>query len=757
MKKRIVKILIATILFSVYLFSIFTPQKAFLTEVFAASAEESATAEDTNANTEKREYAVIFVKFSDTDEFSEEFLQTIKRTYNDSKQSVKKYFSKVSRGKYEVNFNFISQVAVSLNEKQKYYEPKYYYSSSNDAYEVVNEDGYDNRYFLDDKPCKPQKIGAKRHIDRLLREQSLIRDVISSLKTIDESFVLDGDGDGIVDGVNFIFQTSDGALDAASWDDVLWQHKSSLIIYNEKSFEKEYYIPDDTIIEVKDFLPKSINGKAVKNYQIFPASELKSRDKLLIDNDGLGIYSPTILCHELMHDLGLGDYYSYEEEGEYKSVGDLDIMGSSGVLPSAPLVYTACRLGFISDDEVSPIENSGRYTIFPSNGDNAIKGYKLVLNDYEKTGEYFMIEARSNEGDFIDASLKNSGVIIYRINEKNGYINSDGEVGNKNYANAYGDNEVYVFRIGGGKIYDGRNDYSYAVLNGKDKNHYHYEEKSKFDGSTIGTTDKSVCKPVIDENSGFLVTPITYGNGENSGIKLSNITENADGSYSFDIEFDDQKKQLNYGGVSTYYDGRRTVKWNGGLREGTVSIYAYPAESLVKYKDGDYVLKKKFSPDAIESGSLNGVALTYQGRFIASYAWAFIPEFTDFTALFLTYEEDSEKTAVFVGVLNAPALSFKEYFFGTTKWVVAVIVLGVICGALIIGAIVFFAVKEFKNKKEEAEPLEDTIEALSEKFGENYWMGEGNSENEEDAEIADKSSTDDAEVTIKPPFKKTKE
>lgn len=742
MKKPSLKIFIAVILFSVCLFSLFTPKKAFLAEAFAAYGEESATKNDATANTEKKEYAVIFVKFSDTEEFSEEFLRTIKRTYTDSKQSVKEYFSKVSRGTCEVDFNFISQTAVSLNEKQKYYEPKYYYSSSNDAYEVVNEDGYDNRYFLDGEPCKPQKIGAKRHIDRLIREQSLVREVVSSLKSVDESLFLDGNTDGIIDGVNFIFQTSDGVLDAAAWDDILWPHKSSLLIYNEKTFEKEYYIPDDTVIEVKDFLPKSINGKSVKNYQIFSASELKARDKLLIDDDGFEIYSPSTLCHEIMHDFGVGDYYSYEEEGEYKSVGDLDIMGISGILPSAPLLYTACRLGFIGDEEVIPIENSGRYTIFPSDSDNAVKGYKLVLNDYEKTGEYFMIEARSNEGNFIDAALKNSGVIIYRINEKNGYINSDGEVGNKNYANAYGDDEVYVFRTGGGKIYDGRNDYSYAILNGEDKNYYHYEEKSKFDGSTIGTTDKLVYKPVIDENSGLLITPITYGNGENSGIKLFDISKNADGSYSFDIEFDDQKTKLSYGGVSTYYDGRKTVNWNGGLRSGTVSVYAYPAESLVKYKDGDYVLRKQFSSDAVESGNLNGVAFTYQSQFTASYAWAFVPEFTDFTALFITYEGGNEKNVVFAGVLNAPALSFKEYFFGTTKWVAAVIVLGVACGALIVGAIVFFAVKEFKRKKEEADSEDDSIEALSEKFGENYWMTEENNENAEAQEGADQSLTD---------------
>lgn len=740
MKKPSFKILIAAILFSICLFSVFTPKKAFRTEAFAAAMEESANEKGVDekgltADTEKREYAVIFVKFSDTEEFSEEFLRTIKRTYAGSKQSVKEYFSKVSRGKCEVDFNFISQTTASLNEKQKYYEPKYYYSSSNAAYEVVNEDGYDNRYFLDGEPCKPQKIGAKRHIDRLLREQALIREVVSSLKSIDESLILDGDDDGVIDGVNFIFQTSEGVSDAASWDDILWPHKSSLLIYNEKTFEKEYYIPDDAVIEVKDFLPKSINGKSVKNYQIFSASELKARDKLLIDDDGFEIYSPSTLCHEIMHDFGLGDYYSYEEEDEYKSVGDLDIMGSSGVLPSAPLVYTACRLGFIGDEEVIPIENSGKYTVFPSNSDNAVKGYKLVLNDYEKTGEYFMIEARSNEGNFIDAALKNSGVIVYRINEKNGYINSDGEIGNKNYANAYGDNEVYVFRIGDGKIYDGRNDYSYAILNGEDKNYYHYEEKSKFDGSTIGTTDKSVYKPVIDENSGLLVTPITYGNGENSGIKLSNITKNADGSYSFDIEFDDQKSALTYGDISTYYDGRRVVNWNGGLRSGVVNVYAYPAESLVKYKDGDYVLKKQFSPDEVESKNLNGAGCAYQEQFAASYARAFIPEFTDFTALFITYEGDSGKTVVFAGVLNAPALTFKEYFFGTTKWVVAVIALGASCGALIIGAIVFFAVKEFKNKKEE--PEDDCIQTLSEKFGENYWMLEENIEADGAGETAD--------------------
>lgn len=687
-----------------------------------------------------KEYLVVFVKFSDSQDFDEEFLQRIKRTYSSSPQSVAEYFKTLSNEKFGINFNFLESV-ICLNEKKSSFEPKYYYSTAKKEYVVKNEDGYDNRYFYDGEECEPQKTGAKRHIDRLLVEQSLLRKIVSAVKNIDDELNLDSDGDGVIDGINVIFQIDDEDFLNLSWDDIFWAHRSNVLTYDKTDFETEYYIPDDVTLNAVDFLPKYINSAVAKNYAVFSSSALQKRSNVLVDDDGKKIYSPTTICHELLHDLGLSDYYSYDDSDEVDWVGELDIMGEQGILPQSPLAYNLLKLGWIDDGEVCPIETSGSYTLFPTTFKNGVKAYKLVLNDYNVTGEYFMIEVRDNGGNFIDGGLSDSGLIIYRVNEKNGYIGFDGETAQNNYGNMYGSPEVYVYRAGNGIMSDGKAEYSYAIFNGEKINAYHYDLKAYYDNSTIGVSEKSVTSPQKDTETDMLLTPILYSNGENSGIKLSNIAKNPDGSVSFKIEFDDEDFASDIQTeVLKYYDGKRDIlKWTSGLRGGNVEIYAYPAEGLVKYKNEDYLLKKKVTLDDLRSKKLYGNDLSYFDTTPASYSFAFIPTFKEPTALFLAYENGDEKTVVFVGVLNPRAPTFKEYLFGTTKWLVMIIIIGVIALLLIVGVIVYFAVKELKPKK--VNDIEEDVD-LSSEYGENYWVVNEAGDLEEVADLKDDAEDD---------------
>lgn len=672
----------------------------------------------------QKKYWLANVKFFDSTDFEDDFIDSLQKTFTTSKQSVKEYFKIVSEGKYSVDAEFLTENAsVTLEKTQNYYLPKYHHVSGG-RYVNVNELGYDNRYFdSENNVCPPEKIGAKRHIERLLRERELIKSIASDIDVADK--IIDADGDGIIDGISFIVKTVGNEF---SWDDILWPHRSALSGYNEELLNKEYYIPDGYEVSLLDFLPVKIGGKAIDGYTIFTTDAFAGRK--ITDADGNKIYSPSLICHEYMHDLGIADYYAYNGGGELYSdepVGELDIMGGAGVLPQMPLTYTRLRLGFLSEENITPVYESGRYTLFPTVRVGGKKALKLVLNDYNKTGEYFMIEARENKGNFVDATLSDSGVVVYRINEKNAYYDFDGSLGSMNLGNTYGGNEVYVFRLNHGAL-NGITKESYALLNGKNKKLKISKTDEFADNSTIGNLDKSAYKTVIDKNSGLLVTSLCYENGQNSGILLSDIVLNADGSYSFDLKFDETVTGNFSAEITRHYNNKNyVVNWNGAKRNSNVKIYFALTDGLIRYKNEKYVLKKTVTPSMLESGEVYGNKVAFLKEVPAPYGQFTLPKISETAAVFVV----SGDNVFYAGVMNPLKPTFSEYLFGTTKWLAMIISLLVILVVSVAAVIIYSVVKE-KHKKGATEPEVD----LSSVYGENYWMkiAENDEETEGDEE-----------------------
>lgn len=696
----------------------------FLSEKKVCNAISGEEVSDNSLAPKTRNYGVVFVKFADSDDFDEDFEEKIFKTYNSSSLSVKKYFEIVSNGLYSVDFFAAATTVVTLAEKQSYYEPKYYYTPITGQYETVNENGYDNRYFDENgEPCSYSKTGNKRHIDRLLREQAMFQEIVSKVAQSFSGANLDFDGNGVIDGLHLIFSTQDKEY---SWDEILWAHKGNFTAYSRSFFESNYYVPSDFEILPIDFLPPYIDNKVADGYSVFTSTKIKQT--VIQDENKDKIFSCGIFAHEMMHDLGLSDYYSYDKTGESgelyenKPVGEFDILGGSQLLPQMPLSYTRQKLGFITDENICPIEKSGEYLLFPTTSDAKTKAYKLVLNDYNETGEYFMIEARS-DGGFVDGSLSGTGIIIYRINEKNGFIGADGAVGIKNLGNMYGENEVYVYRLGDKDLSDNKNN-SFALLGGNTIK-INVDGRSVFlDGSTIGSRDKSAYKTVIDQKTGCLTTSIFYTNGQNSGVKISDVKVNEDGSCSFKIEFDESVfSEKLFADLSRYYDNKTViVKWGVPTRQGKVCVYTCSANGLIKYKNGAYVLKNKITPAMLANGNAYGNKIIYKGEFAASYCTAAIPSTKDETAVFLTYEENGESKVLFVGAFNSHEPSFSEYLFGTTKWVVLIVGIVVFFVAVTVVVILLMVKKEKSKNSKDCE--KDEVRNLEKLYGENYWLKE---------------------------------
>ncbi len=679
----------------------------------AACTEENNEGSGTSAEPTAKQYGVITVKFSDQTEtedvFSENFNDLLMKTLKTSPQSVKNYFIEASEGKYLTDFTLLTDTPITLDKPQNYYMPKYI--TTVNGYKVANEDGYDNRYFdAENNPCLDGKSGVKRHIDRLLREQSLIRKVVKGLPKTDVN--LDGDNNGLIDGLVIIFANAETG---GGWNEILWEHRSNISIYNEEKFKTDYYVPDDYELSALDFLPTYINGKAADSYTVFRSSEISKQG--IKDENGETLFSCGALCHELMHDTGIADYYPYHSEGE--PVGELDIMGKISILPSMPLTYTRYRLGWLNNGAIIPAEKSGAYMLYPVTSDKSVKAIKLVLNDYHETGEYFMIEARTNVGSLADGGLSSSGIVVYRVNEKNGYIGADGNPSTVNYGNMYGDNEVFVYRLGDEKL--NSKNISYAILNGKGEAENskikHDSHDNWVDCSTIGNPDKSAYRTVIGQND-LLLTSLYYSDGQNSGVVISDITSKEDGSYSFTLNFDDGDAVTEkWAEVSKYFDGKTSVvSYYGAKRTGQVTVYACGADGFTKYKNGRYVLNKKVTLDDLESGTVYGNPVIYKSQSTASYCRAFLPEFEQMTAIFVAFGDES---VVYAGTVNPRTPTFKEYLFGTTKWLSAIIVIAVLAVIAVIVAIFLIVKKSRAEIKKDDE--DDNAENIA-LYGENYWM-----------------------------------
>ena len=314
----------------------------------------------------------IFIRFADDPQFS------LPRSYynqifqnDEGEPSLQHYFSEIS-------------------DDELYIRTYHYPATTNDV-NIAYVDENDRSYY---QPYSPNNPNGYTDDQRTAREHALLANAVSFVESdISASIDLDGNNDGLVDGVSFVIYGEPG-----DWATLLWPHRWAL--YSEDVF---------------------INNVQVYDY-MFMLSES-------------WYYNVGVLCHEFGHVLGAPDYYHYDGEGAPTPVGGWDLMASNGNPPQYPSAFTKWKY-FDWIDFIPEIIEGGTYTLFPMTQQENV-AYKVASPNSDS--EYFVLEYRKQDGVY-ESNLPGirSGLLVYRVNTEAGNGNAQGPP-----------DELYVYRPGG--------------------------------------------------------------------------------------------------------------------------------------------------------------------------------------------------------------------------------------------------------------------------------------------------------------------
>ncbi|GEM_PF-826638 len=301
---------------------------------------------------------VIFIKFSDSPDFSTP-LSNYQQMFNASAaNSMKRYFQAASYNQLTVDSYF-------------YPAPV---GNTVICYQDTLPRSYFQLYHITNNPN-----GYSGDTERKNREHALLQravDFVNTNSPIPTSLNIDGDNDGLVDNVCFIIQ---GQTDA--WANLLWPHQWSL--YS---------------------VTVNINGKRVYNYNFQLENSL--------NNSGT-----SVLAHEMFHSLGAPDLYRYVNK-TIVPIGSWDLMATNLNPPQHMSAWMKHKYGqWINSDNVPTITTSGTYTLSPVASSSTNNIYRL--NSW-KANEYYLLEYRKSDGTY-DGNLPGTGLLVYRLDAtKNG-------------------------------------------------------------------------------------------------------------------------------------------------------------------------------------------------------------------------------------------------------------------------------------------------------------------------------------------------
>lgn len=295
---------------------------------------------------------------------------------------------------------------------------------------------------------------------------------------------------------------------------------SSLIDYDKDGFI------DNLTIVMKGEPPSgssSVIPTLVSHKSDFPDSSLKWSSKSIgtynmLSTDRIMDQQSGVIIHEFLHSLGYPDLYRGNlddpKEPCRNPVYVWDIMASASYRVPYPLAYT--RMKYTNWLDIETVTKSRSLTL--DTQDNASGNQAYILKSPLNEHELFVVEYRKSgrdeknplEQDSLDSALfseQNSGVIVYRVDTT--------VTGLSNY---YGHTGIYVFRPQKGQTgYATNSDGSYnenmTVMNAA---------LSDLNGKTsIGHEDLN--KTLADG-------ALTFSDGTNSGIVISDVKRSSDGS-----------------------------------------------------------------------------------------------------------------------------------------------------------------------------------------------------------------------------------
>lgn len=231
----------------------------------------------------------------------------------------------------------------------------------------------------------------------------------------------------------------------------------------------------------------------------------------MLNTERLNTEKTGLIIHEYLHTLGYPDLYRGSLPNDYP-VYLWDIMGSVSEYPTYPLAYLRSKItNWFSIDTIS---KNGTYTLDSQSNKDGNKAFiiKSPLNDTEE----FVVEYRQRPKDItdnntLDRILQGSGIIVYRINKRvDKFANDGNETG------------VYIFRPQKGQNGYVENNEAVTLVNA-----YLSKESGR---TSIGSSDLS---STLQDGA------LTFSDGSNSGIVISNVGSSSGDSISFDLSFPD--------------------------------------------------------------------------------------------------------------------------------------------------------------------------------------------------------------------------
>lgn len=259
---------------------------------------------------------VIFIRFSDQNEFSDSLGYFNELFNSNTTASLKTYYKEVSYNGLEILSSF-------------------YPLSPNGITILSYQDTLPRDYYCVYSATNPIGFIQGDYAERKRRENTLLRSAILFVKNqIPSTLNIDSDNDGRVDNICFIIQGNTNS-------ELLWPHKSTL------SSPIEY-----------------INGKQVHNYNLQIINHIHS-------------YRVGVLAHEMGHTLGAPDLYHAANDSY--PVGVWDVMAYHQNVPQHMGAYIKYRyLGFI--DNIPEITSSGNYSIYPLSTHLTDNCYKIPIS-----------------------------------------------------------------------------------------------------------------------------------------------------------------------------------------------------------------------------------------------------------------------------------------------------------------------------------------------------------------------------------------
>lgn len=194
---------------------------------------------------------VIYIRFSDDEEFTTQRSVYDNRLNNVEGPSLKHYFEEVSYNHLSIESSHYPEAELTTNISYQDSQPRSYFQPYD---ETSNPDGY------------------QEDEERTTREHNLLKRAVEFVEEeIPQNLVIDADDDGLVDNVCFIINGN-----AEGWSDLLWAHR--WVLYSEYVY---------------------IHGKRVWDYTFQPENQT----------------STYVLAHEMFHTLGAPDLYRYSHDG----------------------------------------------------------------------------------------------------------------------------------------------------------------------------------------------------------------------------------------------------------------------------------------------------------------------------------------------------------------------------------------------------------------------------------------------------------